>query len=149
MPSSVEVREESPAVTAAAAPALPSVLLVDDEESILFALHDYLTAAGWRVATASSAARAEALLAAESFAAAVVDLRLSPADEDESEGLALVRRIRRSSPDTRVLLLTAYGSSRVQEEATRLGVAGFLQKPQPLARLHERLAELVGAGGAG
>lgn len=131
----------------APAATLPSILLVDDEASILFALQDYLTAAGWRVATADSAARAEALLATEPFAAAVVDLRLSPSDEDESEGLALVRRIRKSSPTTRVLLLTAYGSSRVQEEAARLGVAGFLQKPQPLARLHQRLAELVGAGG--
>ena len=131
----------------APAATLPSILLVDDEASILFALQDYLTAAGWRVATADSAASAEALLATEPFAAAVVDLRLSPSDEDESEGLELVRRIRKSSPTTRVLLLTAYGSSRVQEEAARLGVAGFLQKPQPLARLHQRLAELVGAGG--
>jgi CheY-like chemotaxis protein len=121
------------------------VLVVDDEEAILFALDDYLSAAGWRVSTAASPGRAEELLAAGDFAAAVVDLRLSPGDDDGA-GLALARRIRQRSPATRVVLLTAYGSERVEEEARRLGVASLLAKPQPLPALERHLAELVGAG---
>lgn len=122
----------------------PAVLVVDDEEAILFALDDYLTAAGWRVATAASPGRADELLAGGEFAAALVDLRLAPGD-DEGAGLALARRIRHRSPATRVVLLTAYGSPEVEEEARRLGVASLLAKPQPLPALERHLAELVGA----
>lgn len=126
----------------------PSILLVDDEEAILFALQDYLCAAGWRVATASSADGAEALLAASRFAVAVVDLRLSPAD-DEHAGLAVVRRIRDRSPATRIVVLTAYGSPSVEAEARRLGVDSLLAKPQPLAELERHLRGLAeGAGEA-
>lgn len=123
----------------------PAVLVVDDEEAILFALDDYLTAAGWRVATAASIGRAEELLAAADFAAAVVDLRLSPGD-DEGAGLEVARRVRERSPATRVVLLTAYGSPEVEEEARRLGVASLLAKPQPLPALERHLAELVREG---
>lgn len=121
------------------------LLLVDDEEAILFALEDYLTAAGWQVATAASAAAAEELLPASRFAVAVVDLRLSPED-DEHAGLAVVRRIRELSPQTRIVLLTAYGSRAVEEEARRLGVDSLLAKPQPLAVLEEHLRELAEGG---
>lgn len=122
-----------------------SVLLVDDEETILFALEDYLAGAGWEVATARTREGAERLLAARSFSAAVVDLRLSPADEGGAEGLELARRIRERRPEAQVLVLTAYASRELEETARRLGVAAWLQKPQPLDRLHDRLAELVGS----
>lgn len=61
-------------------------------------------------------------------------------------GLALARSIHQRSPATRVVLLTAYGSSRVEEEARRLGVESLLAKPQPLPALERHLAELVGVG---
>ena len=143
----------SPVAPGAVAPrgdaptARPSILLVDDEEAILFALQDYLSAAGWRVATAASAEGAEELLATSRFAVAVVDLRLSPAD-DEHAGLAVVRRIRQRSPATRVVLLTAYGSPSVEAEAHRLGVDSLLAKPQPLAELDRHLRELAEGAGA-
>ena len=141
MPSAV------PPPDAVAPTARPSILLVDDEEAILFALQDYLSAAGWRVAPAAAAEAAEELLAASHFAVAVVDLRLSPAD-DEHAGLAVVRRIRQRSPETRVVLLTAYGSPSVEAEARRLGVDSLLAKPQPLADLHRHLRELTDGAGA-
>lgn len=127
---------------AAAAPTHPSILLVDDEAAILFALQDYLSAAGWRVATAASAERAEELLEGSRFAVAVVDLRLSPAD-DEHAGLAMVRSIRRRSPETRVVVLTAYGSPSIEAEAQRLGIDSLLAKPQPLPELERHLRALA------
>lgn len=127
---------------AAAHPTAPSILLVDDEDAILFALQDYLSAVGWRVATAASAEAAEELLGSTRFAIAVVDLRLSPAD-DEHAGLEVVRSIRRRSPETRVVVLTAYGSSTVEAEARALGIDSLLAKPQPLPALERHLRELV------
>lgn len=132
---------------AVAPPTRPSILLVDDEEAILFALQDYLSAAGWRVATATSSEGAEEMLGASRFAVAVVDLRLSPAD-DEHAGLAVVRRIRQRSPATRIVVLTAYGSPSVEVEARSLGVDSLLAKPQPLAELERHLRDLAEGAGA-
>jgi ActR/RegA family two-component response regulator len=125
----------------------PSILLVDDEPAILFALQDYLSAAGWLVATTASADGAEELLGSSRFAVAVVDLRLSQAD-DEHAGLAVVRCIRRRSPETRVVVLTAYGSPSVEAEARSLGVDSLLAKPQPLAELERHLRGLAEGAGA-
>lgn len=122
--------------------ARPSVLLVDDEEAILFALDDYLSSVGWRVATAASPEVVGELLAADEFAVAVVDLRLSPTDE-VGAGLEVVRDIRARSPRTRIVLLTAYGSPEVAERARRLGADSLLAKPQPLAKLDEHLRSLL------
>ncbi len=130
---------------ATAPPRGRSILLVDDEAAILFALSDYLESRGWRVATAGSVAEALGELAARPFDAAVVDLRLSPGAEDEAEGFELVARIRERWPATRVMLLTACGTAQVEAEAERLGVAAFLQKPQPLDVLHRRLSDLLAA----
>ena len=125
----------------------PSILLVDDEAAILFALQDYLSAAGWRVATAASAEGAEAQLGTSRFDVAVVDLRLSPAD-DEHAGLEVVRSIRQRSPETRVVVLTAYGSPSVEAEARHLGVDSLLAKPQPLGELERHLRALAEGVGA-
>lgn len=121
----------------------PAVLVVDDEETILFALEDYLTATGWRVLPAATAGRAVELLASGPFAAAIVDLRLTE-DEGDQSGLEVVRRIRNRWPATPVILLTAYGRG-IEERAEGLGVSALLPKPQPLPQLEAQLRELLGA----
>ena len=50
-------------------------------------------------------------------------------------GLDLVAHVRQAYPKTRTVLLSAYGSSHVEQEAKRLGVDAFLHKPQPLAEI--------------
>lgn len=122
----------------------PSVLVVDDEEAILFGIEDYLTATGWRVATAATPEQAAELLAHGTYSVALVDLRLSD-DDGARRGLDVVRRIRERSPVTPVVLLTAYGSADVELEASRMGVASLLVKPQPLPRLDAHLRELIAA----
>ena len=88
------------------------LLIVDDEEAILFAMGDFLVRSGYLVDRASSREQAERLLDnGEPYALAIVDLRLSATDP--RGGLELLRRIRRSSPQTRTILLTAYGSPEV------------------------------------
>jgi ActR/RegA family two-component response regulator len=71
----------------------------------------------------------------------VADLRLSPTEA--IGGLDVIARVRRDRPDTRTVLLTAYGSSQVEAEARRLGVDAVLQKPQPLSDLVKIVFGLV------
>jgi DNA-binding response OmpR family regulator len=118
------------------------LLIVDDEEAILFAMGDFLVRSGYLVDRASSREQAERLLDnGEPYALAIVDLRLSATDP--RGGLELLRRIRQSAPQTRTILLTAYGSPEVEAELAALGAGLLLSKPQPMKRLAEEVAALL------
>jgi DNA-binding NtrC family response regulator len=118
------------------------VLVVDDEESILFALGDYLELRGYEVETARSLEEALSRIAETTYAAVVTDLRLTP--EDRHGGIELAAAVRRRDPATRTLLLTGYRSSEVDEEARQAGVDRVLVKPMPLADIAGVLFELLG-----
>lgn len=120
----------------------PRVLFVDDEESVHFAMREFLGTRGYRVDSARDAAQARALVARSAYDVVIADLRLGEAgtSSDELEGLALVDHLHREHPSTRVVVLTACWSE-LEGEALRRGADRFLQKPQPLGRL----ADIVGA----
>ena len=106
------------------------ILIVDDEESICLAVKDYLEHGGHRVDCARSLEDAEPLLVPGRYAVVIADLRLSASEP--SGGLRLLRRVRESSPQTRTVLLTAYGSPEAEAEARRLGVDALLAKAEGL-----------------
>jgi DNA-binding response OmpR family regulator len=106
------------------------ILVVDDEESICLAMKDYLEHAGYRVDSAGALSEAEALLSPGRYAVVIADLRLSASEPNG--GLRLLRRVRESSPQTRTVLLTAYGSPEAEAEARRMGVDALLAKAEGL-----------------
>jgi ActR/RegA family two-component response regulator len=119
------------------------LLLLDDEEPILFALEDYFTACGWEVDTARTRADAEALLAERPYAAVVADLRLTM--DSDVDGLDVLGTVRRRNPDTRTVLLTAYGTHATELRSHTGDVDAILQKPQPLAEVARVLERLLGS----
>ena len=106
------------------------ILVVDDEESICLAMKDYLEHRGYDVDLANRLPEAEALLAPGRYAVVIADLRLSASEP--AGGLRLLRRVRESSPETRTVLLTAYGSPEAEAEARRMGVDALLAKAEGL-----------------
>jgi DNA-binding NarL/FixJ family response regulator len=74
-------------------------------------------------------------------AVAVVDLRMP-----RISGLELTRRLERSTPDTAVVLYTAYGDRALITEAIDAGARGFVLKEAPISDL-VRAVEIVAAGG--
>lgn len=116
------------------------LLIVDDEEPILFALREYFTARAWEVDCASEREEAEALIASRSYSALIADLRLAG---DGHDGLELVGYATGRSPATHVVVLTAYGSPEVERAARHRGAEAFLHKPIPLAELERVVSALV------
>jgi len=119
----------------------PPILLVDDEESILFATREYFTALGYRVDCARELEEAKALLARTSYAVAIVDLRLT--GSAGTEGLALLDYIRQHYAATRVIILTAYGLPETEQEARRRGAEAFLHKCMSLPEVAHVVAALL------
>src|SRR5215212_2538352 len=83
------------------------MLIVDDEEAILFAMEEYFTTRGYQVSCARELEEAQALLSFAQYDVVIADLRLTGING--AEGLELLSFVRACSPRTKILLLTAYG----------------------------------------
>ncbi|MEN6475213.1 MAG: response regulator, partial [Syntrophaceae bacterium] len=90
------------------------VLIVDDEETLTWSLSKTLARDReiYEVATANDGRSALELLKARTFDVVVLDIRLPGID-----GLDLLVRIRQDMPATKVIIMTAYGSSEIKEKA--------------------------------
>ena len=81
------------------------MLLVDDEPDMGLAAGDALRDAGHRVVVSTNGAEALELVTTQPFDVMICDIRLPKLD-----GLTLFRRTRQESPDTAVILMTAFGA---------------------------------------
>ncbi len=109
------------------------VLLLDDEEAVLLPTAEYLRSLGFAVEMAREHEEAEALVAHRSYDVAILDLRVSTFEG--SQGLDVLREIRRRGHKTRVIVLSAYVSAEAEAEARSLGADAVVRKPVPLTDL--------------
>src|SRR5215510_14458378 len=93
--------------TEARSPMSERILLVDDEQAILFAMRDYFMAYGYEVDCSREVEEAEALLANIHYDVVIADLRLTGLNG--TEGLRILDYVRERCPWTSVIILTAYG----------------------------------------
>lgn len=101
----------------------PSLLVVDDDTAFRTRLGRAMADRGFAVSLAGSVDEALASLS-ESPEYAVVDLRMPG-----RSGLELLSVLREQDPNTRVVVLTGYGSIPTAIEATRLGAVAYVSKP--------------------
>lgn len=102
----------------------PTLLLVDDDESCRWAMGRAFERRGYAVTTADSVASALDLLTHFSPEYAVVDLRMPG-----GSGMTLVKQLRESDPNTRIVMLTGFASIATAVEAIKLGANDYLIKP--------------------
>lgn len=119
------------------------VLVVDDERLSRHTTVQQLGAAGFVAEEAASAEQALARLTEARWDAVLTDLRMPGMD-----GLALLREVRASNPDTDVLLMTAFGTVETAVEAIRAGAFDYLVKPFRFSELEMRLRRLRDARNA-
>ena len=104
-----------------------NVLVVDDETTILLAFKKLLKTPGVDVDTAESMEDVKALLIDKYYDAVIADLRLSGISGEE--GLEVIRYVKERTPDTKVILITAFGNQEVMNRAYNLGAAFYFEKP--------------------
>jgi len=117
------------------------LLVVDGEDSIRFSLKEYFTLQGYNVDTARELDAAEKLLEAADYDVVIQDLRLGPALRPD--GFELINFIHDQNPRTRIIVLTAYGSAEMEDEALRSGAHAFLRKPKPLSHVAQVIEGLL------
>jgi two-component system, OmpR family, response regulator len=114
------------------------LLLVEDDDLVADAIVRGLAAASYAVHRVSSAEAAQAAIASEEFALAVIDVGLPGAD-----GLTLVRRLRSAGKSLPTLILTARCTLTDKVKALDLGADDFLSKPFEAAELAARCRALM------
>jgi two-component system response regulator RegA len=100
------------------------ILVVDDDERLRERMARALTARGLSVRTAGDYDEALAIAREALPELAVVDLRMPG-----QSGLELIRALKELDPETRIVVLTGYGSIATTIDAMRLGAVYYLQKP--------------------
>jgi len=121
-------------------PGMKTILVVDDEPSVLFALSEGLSdrRRGVRVATAANGIEAVAVLESQPVDLVLTDLRMPDMD-----GFELLTFLRRNHAALPVILMTALGNA---ETSARLATAGSfecLPKPFDLPDLKRKIAEML------
>lgn len=114
-----------------------SVLLVDDEDNILRTVRIGLETAGFEVVPFSNPVKALEASKERRFDLAFLDLKMQPID-----GMQLLQEIRKTSPETTVVIMTAHGTIDSAVDAIKGGAFDYLQKPFELTELRH-LAEKV------
>lgn len=100
------------------------ILIADDDDILRTRLARAFSDRGLAVLTAEGVQAALHLLKQEQPELAVVDLRML-----DGSGMELLRALKTTSPNTRALVLTGYGSIANAVEAVKLGAINYVQKP--------------------
>jgi DNA-binding response OmpR family regulator len=117
------------------------VLIVDDEETLTWSMAKSLSrdVDKYQVMVANSGREALDALKANRVDLVISDIRMP-----DINGLDLLVRIKKDHPQTKVIIMTAYGSSDVQKEATRRGSLFYIEKPFEIADIRKVIIDVLG-----
>lgn len=100
------------------------ILIVDDDADLLQLVSYDLSRCGYEVSTAANGEEGAAAAVSGGFDLVILDLMLPGMD-----GLSVLGKIKKSAPDTEVIMLTAHGSTRTAVESMRMGAFDYIGKP--------------------
>ncbi len=111
------------------------ILIVDDEEALLFGFTIFFQSPETSVDTALTLETAEDLIRKKDYAVIISDLMLS--DSTAIEGIDIIHYIKEFQPESRIIIVTAYGERALKEKVHTLGIDYFFEKPVSPAQVQE------------
>ena len=120
---------------------LKRVLIVDDEETLTWSMAKSLSKDKdkYEVMIANDGREALQLLKASRIDLVISDIRMP-----DINGLDLLVMIKKEYPETKVIIMTAYGSSDVQKEANQRGSLFYIEKPFEISDIRKIIIDLIG-----
>lgn len=110
-----------------------TLLIVEDDEHFANTLATEFRDRGYDVEHVTGLGELRELKASR-FGFAIIDLRLR-----QDSGLDAISEIKQLSPDTRIVVLTGYGSIATAVQATKLGASSYLTKPADVDEIERAL----------
>ncbi|MGO9315014.1 MAG: response regulator [Syntrophobacteraceae bacterium] len=114
------------------------VLLVDDDEDLLFLIGEYLEAYGIKFDLAESAAQARKRLKYNEY-----DLIISDLNMPGESGFDLFRSVSSRYPELPFVLMSGNRDPRLRREAVSMGICNFVEKPFLLSDLKRIITDLA------
>ena len=116
---------------------MPSkVLLVDDEQDFVKTLSERLTLRDMGTAVVHDGSSAINLIEQDQPDVMVLDLKMPGVD-----GFEVLKRVKESTPDVEVIILTGHGNEDDKKECMKMGAFAYLRKPVNIMKLSEVIKE--------
>ncbi|MBM0065821.1 response regulator [Alkalicoccobacillus gibsonii] len=103
---------------------MKKLLVVDDQYGIRVLLNEILQKDGYAVYQAANGVQALSIVKEENPELILLDMKIPGMD-----GLEILRRIKVTHPDIKVIMMTAYGELNLINEAIELGAVSYFSKP--------------------
>ncbi len=100
------------------------ILVIDDEKSLREFLTIMLENEGYEVVSADSGQKAVALIEENVFDLVIADIRMR-----QSNGIDVLKAVKQVSPQTPVVMMTAYASAETAVEAVKIGAYDYISRP--------------------
>lgn len=119
-----------------------NIAIVDDEVQILNMLEKFFTKnSDYKVSTFSNPISALGSLKSGNFDVVLLDIMMP-----QKDGLEVLKEIKASVPDTKVLMMTAYSSLDRVLDSHKIGAEGYVMKPfESLMLVEKKVKEIVNA----
>jgi len=114
------------------------ILVVDDEPPIVAVISRYLERCGYSIMTAENVERAIELAESESPEIIISDITFPDGD-----GYSLLTEIKKSRPDTAVIMMTGHTEYHTVKESLRLGADEYITKPLDFEELSTILDKIT------
>jgi two-component system response regulator PilR (NtrC family) len=102
----------------------PQILLADDEATFRETFMKVLEEEGFAVTAVSDGREATEAIMKRPYAVAILDIQMPGSD-----GISVLREVTAVRPQTRVIMVTAYGTVEMAVEAIKLGACDYVMKP--------------------
>ena len=109
---------------------MDSLLIIDDEKSLLDVLSLMFKKEGYEVKTAASGAEALDILTNNTIDLVITDIRMP-----HLSGMEILKYVKENQPETPVIVITAYGSIQQAVEALKAGALDYIVKPFDIEEL--------------
>ncbi len=117
---------------------IASVLVIDDEPGMRTALQAHFLRHGWQAETAAGVREAIDKISCKDFDLVVSDVRMR-----DGSGFEVLQEVHKTSPSTRVILLTAFGSVADAVTSMRSGAFDYLTKPVSFDQLQSAAKRIL------
>ncbi len=111
-----------------------NILVVDDEKMIRELLRKFLDGNGYNTLLASNGRKAiDVLRSNREVDVAIVDIKMP----GFTDGIGVLRNIRDTNRDVKVILITGFGTEKTRELSSSLGVYAYIEKPLDLLSIRK------------
>ncbi len=117
-----------------------TILVVDDERSVVDLISEDLAGEGYNCAAAFTGEKALERLSTNNFDAMLLDLNLPG-----MSGMDVLKEAKATCPETAVIVVTATGDAQTAVEAMKIGAVDYITKPFELERVNSSVEEALKA----